>query len=1104
MRSTKRARGASAAALLVALVWTSPASGAEPFDVCPKLSTPTIEVLNFADRGSTLGFVNRVSSYSSKVCSLPRISFPGPEGVYKVILHPGNRVGFELRFAETCQLVMALVKTCGTGNSCLSNSPGNFRGGVETIKPESYPEGTYYLYIDSLSASSCPSYSLSVTGVNPVPDLQLDLKAQASVVAGEELTYTLTTANRGTLDATGVQMILTLPAGVTYRRASDKCTLQGNQVLCKVDRIGLKDSPPPSRTVTVTVDPSTRNQLAAQAVATANEGDPTSPNEASVRTLVQARSDLSIASSSSAISVAGLPTRYTLTLKNDGPSDATKVVVTDPLHSGLDSASGSGCGMQGGQLICRVNRIPAHSSTTLVITAGVKPAADGAISHDAVVAAAEHDPSPATNNRTTVRTTAVRQTNLSIDMISLSPSRQAAGREVSYQIRVKNRGPSHSKGATIKSLLPSGMTSSSWQGCDRTPAGDSCELGPLQNGAVRTVNLGALIRSDLDPQTLARTATVLARDEDTDTGNNESSVQTDVFVKADMLAQILSVDRIPWSLSSPPGPVKAGENLLYTVRIANGGPSDSRGGFLHDDLSDAGLSFVSSPDGCFSTHRTVSCPVPVLKAGEETIRRFVVGIAPSKSGPVNNEVCIDSQIAEHDPQDGNNCEEDTATQVGTEADLALTLIDSPDAVRPGADLTYTVSVRNEGPSNASAVSVDVDGTSIELGGLAAGAVEHRVVKVVAPNERGVVNVSAHVHADTFDPHEENNSAATATTVANEDDSDLALALSVDADAAVAGRPLTYQLTLSNQGFSTTEGTDVAIQFSQEVSVTPQDCCRFGPLGPGASETRQLTVEVSPEASGLLLATADIVQADTYPDNNKASVEIPVVKTSRSTELCTSWSVRFLRGQPANTSTDLLFFVPDPPGGVAAVGRVFTEAGDFVQMVSVASSTEDFRRPTLSLLARSGSIEWTFRKGLEGGRLVGNVAAIHSRAGAEVKIPGYCRQPGRIGAHALILRSFQLDAAVNTYIAIRNELADEIKVRVTYSGLAEEPRQQTFSVAGHGVSTVNLRQELGFGSGSLEIEAFSLSDGQPVDALSGDVIHVSPDGLSGSALERRPD
>src|SRR5262249_31675413 len=55
-----------------------------------------------------------------------------------------------------------------------------------------------------------------------------------------------------------------------------------------------------------------------------------------------------------------------------------------------------------------------------------------------------------------------------------------------------------------------------------------------------------------------------------------------------------------------------------------------------------------------------------------------------------------------------NTGDDSATQqtsVSRQADLAITNVDSPDPVSPGATLTYTITVTNSGPSDVTGVTV---------------------------------------------------------------------------------------------------------------------------------------------------------------------------------------------------------------------------------------------------------------------------------------------------------------------------------------------------------------------------------------------------------------
>lgn len=1269
MRSAKRSRGARAAAFMAVLAWTIPAASLELADACPKLSTPVIEVLNFTDKGTLIGAPNRITSYASKACSLPKVSFPGPETVYKVVLHAGNRIGFDLSFPPTCHLVMAFVRTCDSGNSCLSNSPGSFRGVSETIKPASYPEGTYYLYIDSMFPDPCPSYTLRATGVNPTPELVLDLTASATVIAGESMTYAFTLSNRGTLAATRVEINQTLPPGVTYVRSSAGCTRKRSLVTCRFNRLAVNESVP--GTITVMVNSATRKSLTSSASAKAAEGGPTGLNMDSITTKVKTRSDLALESSSPADAVAGTPTTYTLTLRNAGPSDATKILVTDNLPPEMVFATGSpGCSNQGSLVTCTIDRLKAHSSTTRSITVNVKPTASGPLSHAASVSAVEPDPNTL-NNSTTITTEASRQTDLAITKTGPDSASRAAGESLAYQIVVENKGPSDSTGATITDHLPEGlMFLRAASGCTLEEGRTvTCELSAIPAGDSRTVSFEALIDSSLERTTLSNEATVVANETDPIEANNRSNaVETLVMVEADLLVQSVTATRIPWIGVDSTGTVKAGENLLYTVSVSNGGPSDSRGAYIQDRLPD-GLAFVSSPDGCSLTGRTVTCPIPGLKKGEEAVRRFVVGIASSVTEAIGNEVCVISQVAEHDLHGENDCSSDTI-KVEREADLSVTLTDSPDAVLIAGELTYILSVKNAGPSDAAAVIVDltlppgagfVEASDCherqaepgvvrcELGDVVAGGTESRMIKALAPGERGAFVAKADVHADTTDPDATNDHVEETTTVATGDDADLVLTKTVDATAAVAGQLLRYELTLANRGFAGTGEVALSVDDTLPEGVTFEQSesspacmeteagitCEFDPLDPGARQLRILTVRVAPTAAVSLLNTAgipqDVAEAVHDPNlgNNQDSVEVPVLPTaplvlpfaevnadasnpttlftlknpsetdpldvrydvfltglapapisrevnlspketrtvnllelselqgkglqtghvditplggedtlagdfihvdppqgtasgerlistdtSRTPpELCESWSVRFLRGLPEGSSTDLLFFVPgNTSDGVVATGKVFAESGAFVRNVEIRSGMEAFR-VTINeqddgglppLFAGSGSIEWTFRDGL-----LGNVAAVHRLRDSKDKIavPGFCRSHHREGGVSLVLPFFEVDRSrevgLTALLAFRNETDETVTVQPVVhfqeAGASAERQADAVTLNGHGTQTLNVRNVLDTLGLETVSQGYVTLEAAPPAILSGDFMRVGPDGRSGAAL-----
>ncbi len=126
---------------------------------------------------------------------------------------------------------------------------------------------------------------------------------------------------------------------------------------------------------------------------------------------------------------------------------------------------------------------------------------------------------------------------------------------------------------------------------------------------------------------------------------------------------------------------------------------------------------------------------------------------------------------------------DTATvQWSSEADLSITKTATPSPATEDADLTYTIKVKNNGPSHAQGVKV-VDklplnltvvsystgcapaGANINcnLGFLPSGSIA-TITIVVKPNAGGVITNQADVTATTYDPNPTNNKATVTTTV----------------------------------------------------------------------------------------------------------------------------------------------------------------------------------------------------------------------------------------------------------------------------------------------------------------------------------------------------
>lgn len=128
--------------------------------------------------------------------------------------------------------------------------------------------------------------------IDPASDLSLSMTTpDSNVLAGTQVSYTLTASNSEMADLTGVIITDTLPAGMSFVSASGECQAAGSVVTCTI--ASLKASTSASLTLTVQVAGSVRGTLTNHATATASEADPDySNNEASVSVNVAQGADI--------------------------------------------------------------------------------------------------------------------------------------------------------------------------------------------------------------------------------------------------------------------------------------------------------------------------------------------------------------------------------------------------------------------------------------------------------------------------------------------------------------------------------------------------------------------------------------------------------------------------------------------------------------------------------------------------------------------------------------------------------------------------------------------------------------------------------------------
>jgi uncharacterized repeat protein (TIGR01451 family) len=587
-------------------------------------------------------------------------------------------------------------------------------------------------------------------------------------------------------------------------------------------------------TLTVNVSPAVAagSVLSNTATVTAATGDPSpANNSATATTTVAALADLSVTKVDTPDPVtAGTNLTYTITITNAGPSNAASASWSDTLPAGttfvsLPAVAGWSC-TTGATVSCS-NPSFGLGSAVFTLTVAVAPgtAAGTVLSNTATVSSATADPTPG-NNSGTATTTVASSGTLSITNTD-APDPVTAGTDVVYTITVTNNGPS-TVDAGMSEVLLAHVTFQSIS----APPGWTCMTPSVgMNGMLSCFNPafapGSAVFTLTERVSADTPAGTVLSDTATATWNAASQ-----FVTATTTTTVGASADLSVTKTDAFDPTAGGINFNYTITVTNAGPSNAANASLSDTLP-AGTTFVSlsSPAGWSCTTPavgaggTVNCTNASLAPGGSAVFTLTVAIAPATVGTISNTATVSS--ASTDPNPANNSDTET-TLVTSAADMSVTKVDTPDPVLAGANLTYTITVGNGGPSNAPTASFSDTlpagttfvslsspaGWSCTTPAVGAGgtvtcthtslppgsAVFTLTVQVGAAVPNGtVLSNTATVTAAASDLNPGNNTATATTTVTNVAGQSSVSGTKAASGSFTPGSTVTYTVVLSNAG-----------------------------------------------------------------------------------------------------------------------------------------------------------------------------------------------------------------------------------------------------------------------------------------------------------------
>jgi uncharacterized repeat protein (TIGR01451 family) len=344
---------------------------------------------------------------------------------------------------------------------------------------------------------------------------------------------------------------------------------------------------------------------------------------------------------------------------------------------------------------------------------------------------------------------------LDVFVTKFSPS----GSSLVYSARIGGNGRDHGLGIAVDAsgnAYLTGYTES--QDSTSTPENDGF---PVTAGAFQTNGFFDAFVTKLNPQGSGLVySTYLGGPADVDRG---WGIKVDSAGNAYVAGDTQSFD-FPTANAIQPT-YGGGLGDAFVSKLSPTGSSLVYSTFLGGNLTDMGRGIaLDSSANAYVTGMTSSFQFPVSNPFQGT-----------NGGGINN----------HDDAFVAKISDSTST---TNADLSLTMIDSPDPATMGSNVTYTLTVANAGPMTATTVSLTArinssfsivsitpsqgscgapDGVNTfvcTLGSIAPGATARVTVVATMPQATGSLLSDAFVSGHEFDPNNANNSASQVTTV----------------------------------------------------------------------------------------------------------------------------------------------------------------------------------------------------------------------------------------------------------------------------------------------------------------------------------------------------
>ncbi|MBC6110040.1 DUF11 domain-containing protein, partial [Pedobacter sp. CCM 8938] len=695
---------------------------------------------------------------------------------------PSNATGVQLAdpipasltgVTYTTQIVGSAIITSGaTGSGNTVNVIGNIPAGPSnkiiinitgTIRPDFEGTITNLATATPQESGSTAITAQAVTDVSRKPLFTISKSGPSTANAGNNVVYVITIKNSG--PSNGLNTVITdaIPSSITNVTWTSAVTAGTASITAGGNGVGNNLSLTGNFSSNSTIDITISGKITANASGTITNTATVTPAETSVsptvsnpvNTSLTSKSGLTVIKSAASTLVSGSNINYTIEVGNDGPSDAINAVLNDAISaqvlnptwtSVIQGAAtiNSGASGSGNALQLSAN-IPSGSSNKVIVTINgkVNSSYSGTLSNTASVTATESgSPSPSSTANTTINRTPT------VAITKNGPTALVAGENITYTLDVFNTSTADAQNLNIADVVPNQITNVSWTATSlgssqiltgatgsgnsvsvtgNLPAGNSNHITVIITGKVSSSYSGSLLNSA--SATPAETGTTPAT----------STISTTISK-----TPVLSISK------SGPTVLSAGQLITYIVTVNNQGTADASAAVINDIVS------ANIQNASWTT--TVSGTAVVTAGGTGTGNTVnVTGNIPSGAGNQIIVTITGTVSAGTTVTSIINNATVTPSEAGTVAKTSNTVTTSinktpaisltktgPATAKSGETVTYIIEAINNGPSNATNLSI-TDAVPSQLTGVVWNAVSSGTSTTSAPSGVGNVNLTSNLN-----------------------------------------------------------------------------------------------------------------------------------------------------------------------------------------------------------------------------------------------------------------------------------------------------------------------------------------------------------------------